>query len=106
MYTSHYQPFASLAADLLNDYASPYSKDGIASITLEAPGYKRGDITVEVADSTVTVVAENAVRGKRVWSRYLPDLDADKIEARLEDGLLHIEVACVPAALSRKVEVK
>ncbi len=97
---------AALAATALADYADPvYSKEGIATVRLEVPGYKRGEISVEVADDTVTVTAENAVRGKRSWQRYVPSVDAARITAKLEDGLLTLSLPCLADALPRKVEV-
>lgn len=101
-------PFSSFARSALVDLGwnefQP-DKDGVYHVSLEAPGYRKSDLTIEVADETVTVTAANDARGTRTWSGHLPGVNPDKIVARLEDGLLSLECPCIAEVLPRKIEV-
>lgn len=82
-------------------------KDGVYRTEIVLAGYKREEISIEAtADGYVTVTAENKTRGKTSRAFYLSDLDADRIEAKLEDGVLTLELPRVAEALPRKVVVK
>ena len=91
-------------------------------ITLELPGVKLEDISVEFVDDLLQVSGEKKSacdetakachcserRGgafKRSF-RFPSDVDAEKIDARLENGLLKITLPKAVQVLPRKVEVK
>ncbi len=80
--------------------------DAAYTFTLALPGFKKGDVAVEVSrEGTLSI---SASRGGHNASRSvtLPtDVDLDKVEAKLEDGLLTLTLPKVAAAVPRKVTV-
>src|SRR5579875_2696348 len=75
-------------------------------VELELPGVKKGDISVEASDRRLVVRGERREQARRGILRRrgrvtghfhyelsLPgDLDVDRIEARLEDGVLTLQI--------------
>lgn len=89
------------------DSAEFVEKDGVYRTELNVAGYKREEISIEAyPDGYVTVTADSKSRGKSSRTFYLSDLDADKVSAKLEDGILTLEICRQPDALPRKVVVK
>ena len=80
-------------------------KEGVYTVEAEVPGYKRSEIHIEVENDTVVVTAENKKRGRLVKSFYLTDADPEKIKARLEDGILLVEVPKLADKLPRRIEI-
>jgi HSP20 family protein len=91
-------------------------------ISFELPGVDADTIDVEVENNVLTVTAErneNAERREgdevlvreRRFGRYTrqislgDNLDPDKLEARYENGVLHVTVPVAEQAKPRKVEV-
>ncbi len=91
-------------------------------MTLELPGIKLEDISVEFVDDTLQISGEKKVASdesakachcserhggsfKRSF-RFPTDVDNEKIEARLENGLLMITMPKAAKVLPRKVEIK
>lgn len=87
----------------------------------EVPGISMSDIEVVVAGDELTLkgerkapTAENAAFHRRersvgAFSRTLRlpvELEADKVEATLRDGVLTITMPKAPAARARRIEVK
>lgn len=64
---------------------------------LNLAGYKKEEIKIEVKDGQVIVTAENDKRGRAMRSYYVSEADPDKIEAKLEEGVLSL-------VLPRKIE--
>lgn len=90
--------------------------DTAYTFTLALPGFKKGDVSVEVNDGTLSISASRGggkvEEGKTVHghsvSRFITlptDVDLNKVEAKLEDGLLTITAAKEAAAVPRKVIV-
>jgi len=80
-------------------------ENGIAKASFDLPGFKQSEIKVEAAHDYVTVTAENKARGKVSRAFYVNDVDADKIVAKLEDGVLKLSLPIRTESLPRKVEV-
>lgn len=91
--------------------------DTAYTVSLALPGFKRDQVAVEVLDGVLSVTAAkagaNPAHGDEAYARNrvsrsiaLPsDVEAGKIEAKLEDGLLTLTLPKTPAAVPRKVAV-
>lgn len=76
------------------------------ALTLELPGYKQGDVDISLEKEVLTVKAK---RNERSYERSvtLPEgVDPDKVEAKLEDGLLTLILGKLAVAKPRKIEIK
>ncbi|MFW5882918.1 MAG: Hsp20/alpha crystallin family protein [Verrucomicrobiota bacterium] len=99
-------PSQPAGADL---YETP---EGYA-VRLELPGVNKEDIAVEVADDTLTirVAQERKEKDDRQVSRFERSLsipggvDAARISARSENGLLTVELPKSEAQQPRKIEI-
>lgn len=81
--------------------------DTAYSFTIALPGFKREQVTIEVTDDQILSV--KATKGEHTVSRAITlpyNADAQKVEAKLEDGLLTITVGKIPQPTPRKVEVR
>ena len=92
-------------------------------LSLELPGVKRDDVSIDVADGQITISGEKQSRyqtqdetGSRTETRYgrfhrslpLPEgVDAEAVEATFEDGVLELTLPKVEqkAPQSRKIEI-
>lgn len=81
--------------------------DEAYSFSIALPGYKRGEIEVTVSqDAHLSIVASKAARQSVTRCLSLPsDADAEKVSAKLEDGVLYIVAPKRATAKPRKVEV-
>jgi HSP20 family protein len=76
--------------------------------TVEIPvaGYKPEQIDVTLEDGVLTVSGKN---DKRQFARSLTvpdDVDHERIEARVEDGMLTLTLTLLPKAQPKKIAVK
>ena len=85
-----------------------YEKDNNYYIEMDAPGFNKNEIQIEVKDNNLIITAEktnevneedtkNYIHRERSYGKvqrsfYLRDLDANKIEASFENGVLNIIV--------------
>jgi len=98
-----------------------YEKDGKYHIELDAPGYTKEDINLELKDGCLIITAEkkeqteekdkNYIRRERTYGKYqrtfsLGDLDTDNIEAEFKDGILKITVPKKAEAPKKVIEIK
>lgn len=91
-------------------------------VTLELPGVKLEDVTVEYVDDLLQISGEKKLACdesaktchcserqagpfKRTF-RFPTDVDNEKIEARLENGLLFVTLPKAAQVLPRKIEIK
>lgn len=94
-------------------------KDGVYLITVDLPGIKKEDIKIDLHDSVLTISGErNRVEkgegkytertyGKFQRSFTLPNpVDADKIEAKFEDGVLHMNLPQSQGAKSHTIKIQ
>lgn len=98
-----------------------YEKDGAYALEMSVPGYDPKEINVEVVGNTVTVSGEHIVKTKNDGVRYhrheirrgaftrtivLPqDLDPTHIVARIEKGILKVDLTPVKPIAPKKIEV-
>jgi HSP20 family protein len=80
------------------------------ALNIEVPGASRGDISINVSDRLLTVEAKrNIGRGDQTWKGQwlISDrLNADRIQARLDSGILCITFAKVNETKSRNIEIE
>ncbi len=97
-------------------------KDGRYLIEAELPGIAEKDLRVELKDGLLTLSAKSETEEKEESTKWLrrerrsfsfkrsfelpEDADGEKIEARLKDGLLRIELPKKPEATPKVVDVK
>ncbi|MGZ4416435.1 MAG: Hsp20/alpha crystallin family protein [Gaiellaceae bacterium] len=89
-------------------------------VEAELPGVKRNDVNIELVGNELTITGETKERerkgvlrrqtrrvGRFEYRVTLPDqVDADKIEANLVDGVLTVRVPKAERERRRKIEVK
>ncbi|MDP9430467.1 MAG: Hsp20/alpha crystallin family protein [Actinomycetota bacterium] len=94
------------------------TEDGY-SVEIELPGVKRGDIDIQFSDRQLTVSGELKEKertgilrrrtrrvGRFQYSVTLPaDVDADKVSAHLDDGVLAVRVPKAEQAKPRRIEI-
>lgn len=96
-------------------------KENELVVTAEVPGMKRDDIEVQVSDGVLTLKGEKRAaheeKGahRRVWERSygafertfsLPrSVDADKVQAEFDEGVLTIHLPKTKQAKGRRVEI-
>ena len=92
------------------------------TVRLELPGVKKDDVEVSLSDNTLTIRGEkkreeetkdeNIVRIERVYGSFqrsisLPAaVDADKVEAKLNDGVLEVVLPKHEEVKPRKIKVQ
>lgn len=84
-----------------------YENDGIYNIEIDVPGFDKKDINIECKEGYLTVSVKkenkeeidnkNYIRKERFYgeytrSFYLGELDTERIEAKFNNGTLHITV--------------
>lgn len=98
----------------LTSFASPaegevWQKDGVTYVELEVPGAKPDDVDVSLQDQILKVTWKRQVRGKEEKSfrtyQVSKDVDPEAVQARVENGLLTIELRRHPKAGPRKIPV-
>lgn len=96
-------------------------ENGHYMLSLEMPGIPKDEIKIEVADNTVTISGERQSKnekkengawyGERRYGKFqrsftLPaGIDADKIEANYQDGVLHLMVPKAESAKPRQIKI-
>jgi len=102
-----------------NSYQKPAYMDwdeekNNGTITIEAPGFSKEDIQIESNSEGITITGE--VKDENMKNRlrqasfsYVlrrPDIDNKKVNAKLENGILTIDVQRAKDKLSRVIEIK
>jgi HSP20 family protein len=76
------------------------------TVELPVPGFKPEEINVTIEDRTLTVAGESE-RRKFTRALLLPDeIDTEKIDARVQHGLLTLTLNLNPKARPKKIQVK
>jgi len=92
-------------------------------VKAELPGVSRSDLDVTINDGVLTINAERkeekkdekdgrVIRQERYYGKFVrslrlgSDIDETKIEARYEDGILHLSLPKTAEVKPRKVDVK
>jgi len=107
-----YTPRVDIAEDDENVY-----------VTAELPGVKKEDIKLSIQDDVLTIKGEKKREDKEVKKNYyraercygsfsrsftLPvEVDSEKVDARFEDGVLHIELPkLTKKVVEKSIEIK
>lgn len=97
-----------------------YEKDGKYNIEVDIPGYNKDEVNIEAKDGYLTVSAEKKIEnkqedkekkyfyherryGKVERSFYIGDMDTDKISAKMENGILKINIPKIEENNSKKI---
>ena len=101
-----------------------YEKEGKYNIEVDIPGYNKDEVKIEAKDGYLTVSAEKKLEkneednGKKYYyherrygkverSFYIGDMDTDKISAKMENGILKIDIPKIEEKESKKlIEIK
>lgn len=94
-------------------------KEGAYLVTVDLPGIKKDDIKIDFHDSVLTIAGERArvekgegkykerTYGKFTRSFTLPNaVDAEKIEAKFEDGVLHMTLPQMAGAKPHTIKIQ
>jgi HSP20 family protein len=98
-----------------------WDDDARVFVEAEVPGYKMDDLEISVIGNELTITGRRELEtaegttfhrrerrtGEFTRSLTLPvEIDAEKVQATLKDGILTVELPKAQAALPRKIEVK
>ncbi len=110
--------FDAIADDLAHAYGNARVEDNDTAytITIALPGFKREEVSVEVENTYLTISASRGggkVEGTQTKTGQstsrtitLPsDTDPTKVEAKMEDGMLTLQIAKLAQPAPRKVVV-
>ena len=108
-----YDPFK----DFFNNFSKALSDDhrltdikdngDVYTVSIELPGYKKGDVKAEVNDGVLTVTAEKD--GKTSYQNSFSiknDVDTKSITANLEYGILTLTLPKKEVSKPRKINVQ
>ena len=96
-----------------------YEKDGKYNIEVDIPGYNKEEVNIEAKDGYLTISAEKKIEkkedneekkyfyherryGKVERSFYIGEMDTDKISAKMENGILKINIPKIEENSSKK----
>lgn len=117
-------PFQAMGRDIRGaafPHMNFFEKENAFIVEVDLPGLTMKDIELFVQDNDLTIQGERKLacaegvtyhRQERVVGEFrrvisLPtDVDADKVEAHLRDGVLTVRLPKAAAVLPRKIEVK
>jgi HSP20 family molecular chaperone IbpA len=76
------------------------------TVTLDVPGVARNQLVVNVVGNRVEVqTTEDAKRHVQAAYELPGEIDADKCEASLQDGVLTLKLAKVESAMARQIKI-
>ncbi len=102
-----FDPFRSFSSAMSNFSGIEIARNDTGyAVEIPVPGYKPQDIDVTLEDGLLTVHGKNE---KRSFTRTLTvpeEIDAERIEANVEHGMLTLALTLLPKAQPKKIEVK
>lgn len=109
----HFEPLSKTVDRLINNEFDSFGrrfevtdKDGITNLEIELPGFKQSEVSLEFKSGILTITAKNAREDIERSVTVGRDIDADKIDAKLENGILRVSLPKLESAKPRKVAVK
>jgi HSP20 family molecular chaperone IbpA len=107
------KPFADSLVDFFDHEVDLYSrrfrvdeKDGVTTLSLDLPGFKSTDLDIQLERGILTIKAKNARDEIDSSINVGVEMDPDKVEAKLEDGVLTLTLHRLESTKARKVAVK
>lgn len=108
---------------LRQNYATPtvdiYEQDGGLTLVADIPGVNDQQMLVDIDKGVLTLegVVEVESKGERLFSEFAPtgyyrqfklpdNLDPDKVNAQLKDGVLTLTLPKAEAAMPKRIKVK
>ena len=76
------------------------------STEINTAGYKRSEITIEVQEDFIKIVANNDKYGRATRHLHLEGVDSESIDALLEDGILKVSAKKLAAKRPRKIQIR
>jgi HSP20 family molecular chaperone IbpA len=100
-----FDPFQSLRSNWAFEYDVTRTENGY-EVEVPMPGFRPDDVEVTFQDDVISVSAKSE---RRSFSRSFTvpeDVDPEKIEARVSDGMLLLTLARRPEAQPKRISVK
>jgi HSP20 family molecular chaperone IbpA len=108
-----FAPFPASLSDFFDYELGTYTRrfkateeNGNLILSLDLPGFKQAEVEVELENQVLTVRAKNAKDEVEQSVTVGDDIDPDKVEAKLEDGVLTLILGRHEAAKPRKITIK
>lgn len=98
-------PFRSFANTSLGGVEISRTEAGY-TVEIPVPGYKPDEIAVTLEDGILNVSGKSEKRSFTRAFSVPEEVDAERIEANVENGMLTLTLALQPKAQPRKIEVK
>lgn len=109
----HYDPFPLNLRSFFDHEFDSYSrrfkvgeKEGNLTLSLELPGFKQDEVDVQLEKGVLTVSAKNTEDEVSQSITVGEDVDPDKVEAKLEHGILRLGLPRRESAKPRKISIK
>lgn len=110
-------PFETSAARLLNSFFDndiySYNRrfvydetEGGFTLTIELPGFKQSELDVTLENSVLTVSAKKNNKNYEQSVTIPEGVDPEKIDAKLEDGVLVLRFTKLESTKPRKITIK
>lgn len=80
--------------------------DNSLSLSLDLPGFKKDQVSIEVSDNTLRVQAKSGKRSVSESFSLGSDIDVPAITATLEDGVLVLDLPRVATPTSKKTVIQ
>ncbi len=94
-------------------------KEGVWHITADLPGMRKEDVKVEFHDGVLTISGERVKESKgeakyyeRTYGKFLRSfrlpqpVDIEKIEAKYENGVLHLAIPTLESVKTKAIKIK
>jgi HSP20 family protein len=100
-----FDPLSPLRASWAFDYDVTRTERGY-EVDVPVPGYGPGEIEVSFQDNVVTVTGKSQRRNFSRSFTVPEDIDPEKIEARVKDGMLTLMLDRRPEMQPKRIEIK
>lgn len=102
-----YDPFRNFFTGFGQVAGIDVRRDDAGGYTVEIPvaGFKPSDVDVTLEDEVLTITGKNERRQFRRSLMLPEDIDAERIGAKVENGLLTLTLPAHPKAQPRKIAV-
>jgi len=99
-----FDPFQQMRANWGYDYDVSRTEDGYL-VEVPVPGYGASHIDVSIKDGVLSVSGQSERRSFTRSFTVPEDVDVERIEARVQDGMLELKLRRCPEAQPKKIQV-